>query len=206
MTEKNKWVGGALFSMIAAQFAFAVYSTVSVAISPCVCPSTLFYSQADPGSSPVQQLPDINLDPFKFCVSQVSKLHELIFVNMGVAFGASSPSHLRFFDDPHGVATFRPIVDVLAFLIIFFAARKPRYSDMPSILDAILRDATLYFVVIFSGQILLDAFILFAPVGGLWFLHKWFATSCLSHEYIQETFSFAPGMQVLFLDAEDMFR
>ena len=44
MTEKNKWVGGALFSMIAAQFAFGIYSTVSVAASPCVFPDSFLFT------------------------------------------------------------------------------------------------------------------------------------------------------------------
>jgi len=84
-------------------------------------------------------LPDINLDPFKVCVFQPSKLEELVFVNAGVAF------------------------DALAFLMIFMAAKKPRYPGVPSILDAILRDATIYFLLMFSCQIITDFFIIFAP-------------------------------------------
>ena len=74
-----------------------------------MCSPTLFSSRVDSGPSPVQHLPDINLDPFKVCAYEVSKLDELIFVNMGVAFGAPSQSHLKSFDDPHGISTFRPL-------------------------------------------------------------------------------------------------
>jgi len=34
VTERNKWVGGSLSGMIAAQFVFAIYSTVMSAMSP----------------------------------------------------------------------------------------------------------------------------------------------------------------------------
>ena len=43
----------------------------------------------------VQQLPDINLDPFRFCAYQWRRLEELIFSNIGATFGTSSPYHLR---------------------------------------------------------------------------------------------------------------
>jgi len=121
VTEGNRWVGGALFSIIAAQFVFGIYSTVISAMSP------------------IQQLPDINLDPFKFCAYEPSKLEQLVFVNIGAAF------------------------DSLAFLIIVIVARKPKYPGVPTILKTVLRDATVYFVLLFVCEIMTDFFIIFAP-------------------------------------------
>ena len=36
---------------------------------------------------------------------------------------------------------------------------------MPTILDKIVKDATVYFLVIFGSQLLVECFILFAPVS-----------------------------------------
>jgi len=59
-------------------------------------------------------------------------------------------------------------VDVLAFLIILIAAKKPRYPrypGIPNLLDAILRDATIYFVLMFLCQVLFDVFVAFVSVS-----------------------------------------
>jgi len=59
-------------------------------------------------------------------------------------------------------------IDLLTFLIILVTARGPRtnrFPGIPSILDAILRDATLYFLLIFAFQLILLFFLLFASVG-----------------------------------------
>ena len=62
------------------------------------------------------------------------------------------------------------IVEVLAFSIILVVARKPRqgrHPDIPSLLDAIPRDATHYFLLMFFCIISSDLFLMLAPVGGL---------------------------------------
>ena len=62
----------------------------------------------------------------------------------------------------------RGIIDLLAFSIILFTARRLRRSrlpGMPSILDIIVRDSTQYFMLIFFVQLLAQLFIFFAPVG-----------------------------------------
>lgn len=62
------------------------------------------------------------------------------------------------------------IVDLLAFSIIFFAAKRSGpdgYQGIPSILDIILRDATLYFISVFICQSVLEFFLLLAPVGDI---------------------------------------
>lgn len=61
-------------------------------------------------------------------------------------------------------------VDLLVFLIIVWVGRKSagfRQSKVPSILDKIIKDATLYFLVIFTSHLLVECFVLFAPVS-LW--------------------------------------
>jgi len=57
------------------------------------------------------------------------------------------------------------MIDVIAFLIILVAAKGRGYPGIPSILDAILRDATLYFMLIFFVHFLSQLFLFFAPVG-----------------------------------------
>ena len=61
------------------------------------------------------------------------------------------------------------VVDLVAFSLIFVTARAKtprasRHSGFPSILGIIVRDATLYFIIMFLGQLLLESFLLFAPV------------------------------------------
>ncbi|KAF9647537.1 hypothetical protein BDM02DRAFT_3116882 [Thelephora ganbajun] len=124
VTERNKWLAGVLSVLIAAQFGFGFFSMIRVAIHP------------------LQPMPEINLDPFKFCVYKRWRLGELIFVNIAVAF------------------------DVLAFFTILTTAKKPGvdgHPDIPSILNTILRDATLYFVFMFLCQFLSQLFLFVTP-------------------------------------------
>jgi len=63
---------------------------------------------------------------------------------------------------------YRGSIDLLAFLSILVTARRSgriRLPGIPSILDAVVRDSTLYFILIFFFQILSQLFVLFAPVG-----------------------------------------
>ena len=62
----------------------------------------------------------------------------------------------------------RGTIDLLAFLIILVTARRSkrvRLPGIPSILDAVVRDSTLYFMLIFFVQLLAQLFVLFASVG-----------------------------------------
>jgi len=61
------------------------------------------------------------------------------------------------------------IIDVLTFLIIFYTAKRSgvyRHPGIPCLLDTILRDATLHFMLVFYAQVLSQFFLLLAPVGG----------------------------------------
>ena len=88
---------------------------------------------------------------------------------------------LQFVDDLWYVLTFQTsfvlqlqgsdisyAIDVVAFLIILFSTRRPRmsrYPGMPSVLDTIVRDATYYFLLIFSLHILSFLFFFATPVS-----------------------------------------
>ena len=63
-----------------------------------------------------------------------------------------------------------PIEDALALLIIVYSAKRragglARVGGMPSLLDKILQDATMYFLVLSTGHLLLLFFEIFAPVS-----------------------------------------
>ena len=173
MTERNKWVAGALSCLIVAQFFFGIYFTVWIAARPSKFFDSYPRSRVDSRPLPAQQLPAIDLDPFKFCVSQSWKFGELVFINIAVAFGASltsdvvSPRVCLRASRSVFLTPWTP-VDVLAFLSILIATKKPRhprYPGIPSLLDAILRDATIYFILIVLCQVLFDVFVAFAPVS-----------------------------------------
>jgi hypothetical protein len=60
------------------------------------------------------------------------------------------------------------VKDTSAFLIIVFSVKRRARGHtfgVPSLLDRIVRDATMYFLVIFSSHLLLILFELFAPVS-----------------------------------------
>ena len=62
------------------------------------------------------------------------------------------------------------IEDCAAFLVIVFSARKRGHmhaAGVPSLLECIVKDATIYFLVVFGGQLLVIFFDLLAPVSGL---------------------------------------
>ena len=42
-----------------------------------------------------------------------------------------------------------------------------RYPGIPSILDTILRDATVYFIILFASQLMFQLFLFLAPVGDI---------------------------------------
>jgi len=61
-------------------------------------------------------------------------------------------------------------LDLLAFMAILVTAWRKRantHPGIPSLLETIRRDATLYFIVIFGCQVLVELFSLFAPVGDM---------------------------------------
>jgi len=62
----------------------------------------------------------------------------------------------------------RDILDLFAFVIIFFTTKRRgagRHPGIPTILDTIFRDSTIYFMVIFLCQFLGEIFTLVDAVG-----------------------------------------
>ncbi|KAF9781666.1 hypothetical protein BJ322DRAFT_1111592 [Thelephora terrestris] len=86
--------------------------------------------------------PSINYDSFRLCFFNQTEIQQVL------------------------ILSFSLIYDLLAFLIIIWVGRKSsnlRGSKFPSILDKIVKDATLYFLVIFTSHLLVECFLLFAP-------------------------------------------
>ena len=122
----------------------------------------------------VQSLPEIDLDTYKLCLPPKFRPGELTFTTLSVVFGTLLPTDLRK-DFTLGVLMYfvsrthlhRGAVDLLTFSIIFVTARGPRTSrfpGIPTLLDAILRDATVYFLLIVASQLVLFFFVFLAPV------------------------------------------
>jgi len=64
----------------------------------------------------------------------------------------------------------RTTLDLLAFsaiLVTVWRTRVNAYPGIPSLLGTIIRDATLYFIVIFGCQVLVVLFSFVAPVGDI---------------------------------------
>lgn len=70
-----------------------------------------------------------------------------------------------------------------------------RYPGIPSILDTILRDATVYFIFMFASQLLFQLFLFFAPVSDM--THSRGRWSCCTHRAcaFRWTFSSCPGRE-----------
>jgi hypothetical protein len=93
---------------------------------------------------------------------------EILFYGLTMLFGTSSSqnpmitvTYLRCFLAPH-------TIDVLAFAIIAFTAWRSRrigFPSAPSILNTIMHDATLYFLLVFSAHFLSLLFLFVAPVS-----------------------------------------
>ncbi|KAF9648038.1 hypothetical protein BDM02DRAFT_3116104 [Thelephora ganbajun] len=91
---------------------------------------------------PIQSVPEIDLDAFKMCFYKRWQHGEISFTNLVIVF------------------------DLLTFAVIFVTAKRrgtTRHLGIPSILDTILRDATLYFICMFIGQMWFVMFLWFAP-------------------------------------------
>jgi len=98
VTEKNKWLVGALSVLIASQFCCGVFSTVWIGIRP------------------LQALPNINLDVFKLCIYDQWRLGQYLFVNIAVAFDVLAFSIIFFTARKFGSTRFpgiRSLFDIL---------------------------------------------------------------------------------------------
>ena len=96
----------------------------------------------------------------------------------------------------------RNVADILAFLMVLHRVKRSRtnrYPGVPNILDAILRDATVHFIVIFVSQLVFQLFVFVAPVSEASYvcsswsyrahhtcivcIFSWTSSSCLGCEF-----------------------
>jgi hypothetical protein len=114
-----------------------------------------------------------------------------------------SPQHPDLFDSTSGILTKfdtssrHGVVDLLAFSIVLITTRRSRgngHPTIPRILDIILRDATRYFMLIFSAHVLSVLFLLFAPVSRTRYIRVSLVASCSSHAHAQINIQLLPGM------------
>ena len=174
VTGRNRFLCGALCILAAAQLGFGLYHTVMYSVLPCESPQQFFRSRVVSSRSLVQSLPEIDLDVYRVCIPPKFRPGEVTFTSISFVFGTLLPSDLRD-NSTLGVLMYfmsriHPrygIVDLLTFMIILVTARGPRTGRFPGIstlLDAILRDATVYFLLIVASQLVLFFFVFLAPV------------------------------------------
>jgi len=175
VTGRNRFLCGALCVLASAQLGFGVYHTVMYSVLPCGFLNR-FFVRAVSSRSLVQSLPEIDLDAYRVCIPPKFRPGEVTFTSISLVFGTLLPSDPRY-NFTLGVLMYLMsrthlrcrIVDLFVFLIILVTARGPRTSrfpGIPSILDAILRDATVYFLLIVASQLVLFFFVFLAPVCG----------------------------------------
>ena len=89
------------------------------------------------------------------------------------------------------------ITDLSTFLIILVTARGPRtsrYPGIPNILDVILRDATIYVLLIVASQLVFLLFLFFAPVGGPYYIRSWLVLSYSPLAHVQVQIQLLPAL------------
>ena len=168
-------LGGALSAIIAAQLCFGIYFTIGAARNPRELLSRSVCSYVGSSRPLVQPLPEINLDAFNFCAYKRWRFAELFAAGIVISFGTPSLHYLQrnftsgilmhFILLPHC-----DTVDISAFLIILVTAKRQgrnRHPGISSILDTVLREATLYFLLMFASQFLFVMFLFFAPVSDI---------------------------------------
>ena len=110
--------------------------------------------------------PDLPFDEYRFCTFQTWEAGEATYVALSLAYGALVPSFTT-----HTPASDSSLVkDALALLIIVYSANhhdggRARVDGIPRLLDKILHDATVYFLVLSTGHLILLFFKVFAPVS-----------------------------------------
>ena len=111
------------------------------------------------------ELPDLPLDVFKLCSFNRWRPGEIINTALSLVYGVFYSSSLCI---PTAATNHLFVKDAVAFSIILYSMKwrgRTRAHGVPSLLDKIVRDATMYFVVIFTSHLLLVFFEFFAPVS-----------------------------------------
>ena len=108
------------------------------------------------------QFPEIPLEEYRACAFQQWRPGEIAFIPYGVFCPSIHPSF--------GIDQPPFIEDCAAFLVIVLSAGKRNLAyagGVPSILRGVVEGATIYFLVVFAGQLLFIFFELLAPVSDL---------------------------------------
>ncbi|KAF9783518.1 hypothetical protein BJ322DRAFT_1110412 [Thelephora terrestris] len=171
VTGRNRRLGSLLLILISTQLCFGIYYITRSAMSPGEFFFSLFVPVNSSGIwSLAQSFSDIKVDALEFCIIQRWKLGELLFTNLVIVFGVfqlQTWSRIRDPDMNYAPRTPRPgIQDLLSFLIILVTTKKLAHishPSVPSILDVILRGATLYFIFLSAFQVALVVFVIFSP-------------------------------------------
>ena len=106
------------------------------------------------------QFPEIPLEEYRACAFQQWRPGEIAFIPYGVFRPSLHPSF--------GIDQPPFIEDCAAFLVVVFSARQRSFiyaAGMPTLLGNIVHGGTVYFLVVFAGQLLLVFFELLAPVS-----------------------------------------
>ena len=107
--------------------------------------------------------PDLPLDEFHLCPPQRWRTGEIIDTVLSIAYGTPFSSF-----NIH-VATANIFTkDTSAFFIVVYSTRHRRLMrayGVRSLLDTIVEDATVYFLIIFAGHLLVIFLEFFAPVS-----------------------------------------
>ncbi|KAF9649416.1 hypothetical protein BDM02DRAFT_3128379 [Thelephora ganbajun] len=139
VTGKNKLLAVLLACISLAQFFFGCYQWAMISEKGFL--NGRAYPLFFPTSS-AMHWPPIHSDSFRLCFFKEIRVQEVTVVSLSLVY------------------------DLLAFVIVIWASRRPGglgRSKIPTILDRIVRDATMYFLVIFTSHLVVECFILFAP-------------------------------------------
>ena len=110
-------------------------------------------------------IPDLPFDEYRICTFQLWKNKEVVHVVLSLAYGTFFP--LSAVHPPTSDPSY--VKDALALLFIVYTAKRyrglTRGGGAPSLLDKILQDATMYFLVLSTGHLLFLFFEIFSSVS-----------------------------------------
>jgi len=106
---------------------------------------------------------DLPLDEFHLCPPQRWRTGEIIDTVFSIAYGTPFSSF-----DIHVAIANMFVKDTSAFFIVVYSTRHRRHmraNGVRSLLDTIVEGATVYFLIIFAGHLLVIFLEVFAPVS-----------------------------------------
>jgi len=108
-------------------------------------------------------MPSIPVDSFRICIIPRHRKNEIAYTVVSLGYGKVFPIELIPFLNAHSLE------DLLVFLVILHMAGlwKIRRFGIPGLMGTILRDATKYFLVIFTSHFVLVMTLIFARVSSM---------------------------------------